>query len=288
MEVKKVCILGAGTMGSQVAQLAATAGYEVSMVDIENRFVQGGLDAIKGNLKKFFVDKGRMTQEEADKVFGRIEGTADLKRAVDRVQVAIECIPEEMELKRQMFKRLDEVCAVETILATNTSSLSITAIGSLTKRQNKVIGMHFFNPVGVMRLVEIIRGAKTSDETYQVIKDMSVKLGKEVVTVKKDIAGFIVSRLFVTFCNEAVKILEEGVATVEDIDKACQLGLGHAMGPFKSEDMVDGIPVTLHCLEYLREELGDSYRPHPLWRRKVLSNELGMKTGKGFYDYRQR
>ncbi|MFC1932335.1 3-hydroxyacyl-CoA dehydrogenase family protein [Chloroflexota bacterium] len=287
MEVKKVCILGAGVMGNQLAQVAATTGYEVSMVDIEERFVQGGLDAIKGNLKRFFVDKDKMTQEEADKLMGRIEGTTDFKRAVEGVQVVIECVPEEMELKQQTFKRLDEICAPETILASNTSSLRITAIGSLAKRQDKIIGMHFFNPVAIMKLVEIIRADGTSDETYQVIKDMSVKFGKEVVTVKKDVAGFIVSRLFVTFSNEAVKILEEGVATVEDIDKACQLGLGHAMGPLKSQDMVEGIPVALHCLEYFREELGDCYEPHPLWKRKVLNGELGMRSGKGFYDYSQ-
>ena len=288
MEVKKVCILGAGIMGSQIAQLLATTGYEVSMVDIEDRFVQGGLDTIKGNLKKFFVDKGKMTQKEADKVFGRIEGTTDLKRAVEGAQVVIECIPEETELKQQMFKRLDELCAPETILASNTSSLSITAIGSLTRRQDKVIGMHFFNPVQVMRLIEIIRGAVTSDKTYQVIKDMSAKLGKEVITVNKDTAGFVVSRLFVVLSNEAVKLLEEGVATVEDIDKGCQLGLGHAMGPLKSQDIVNGIPVALHCLDYMRAELGDSYRPHPLWRTKVWAGELGVKTGKGFYDYSQQ
>ncbi len=195
MDVKKVCILGAGTMGNQLTQLAALSGYQVTMVDIEDKFVQNGLIAIKSNLKKFFVDKAKMTQEEADKVFARISGTTDIKKAVEGVQVVIECIPEEMDLKQKMFKRLDEACAPETILASNTSSLSITSIGSLTGRPDKIIGMHFFNPVAVMRLVEIIRSAKTSDETYEAIKAMSVKLGKEVVTVKKDVAGFIVSML---------------------------------------------------------------------------------------------
>jgi 3-hydroxybutyryl-CoA dehydrogenase len=285
MEVKKVCILGAGTMGNQLAQLVATAGYQVSMVDIEDRFVQGGLDAIKGSFKRFFVDKGKMTQEEADKVVARIEGTTDLQQAVQGVQLVIECVPEEMELKQQTFKRLDELCAPETILASNTSSLSITAIGSLTRRQDKVIGMHFFNPVGIMRLVEIIRGAATSDETYQVISEMSVKLGKETITVNKDTAGFVVVRLFAVLGNEAVKLIEEGVASAEDIDKGCQLGLGHAMGPLKTHDVTNGIPVTLHCLDYMREQLGDSYRPCSLWRTKVWAGELGVKAGKGFYDY---
>jgi len=246
------------------------------------------MNTIKGNLKKYFVDKGKMTQEEADKVLGRIEGTTDLQRAVEGVQVVIESIPEERELKQQMFKRLDEACAPETILASNTSALSITAIGSLTRRQDRVIGMHFFNPVAVMKLVEIIRGVKTSDETCQVIKDMSAKLGKETIIVNKDVPGFVVTRLFLVFCNEAVKLLEEGVASAEDIDKGCQLGLGHAMGPFKSQDIVNGIPVGLHSLDYMRDELGECYRPCPTWRRKVEAGELGVKTGKGFYDYSQQ
>jgi len=288
MKVNKVCIVGAGVMGSQLAQLLANNGYEVSMTDIEDRFVQNGLNAIKSNLKKYFVDKGKMTQEEADKVVGRIKGTADLKRAVEGAQLVIESITEDMELKQQTFKRLDEACAPETILASNTSALSITAIGSLTRRQDKVIGMHFFNPVGVMRLVEIIRGVKTSDETCQVIKEMSANLGKETIVVNKDVPGFIVTRLFVVLCNEAVKLLEEGVATAEDIDKGCQLGLGHAMGPLKSQDIVNGIPVVVHCLDYMRAELGECYRPSPLWRRKIEAGELGVKTGKGFYDYSQQ
>ena len=288
MEIKKVSVLGAGTMGSGIVQLLAQNGYEVSMRDIEDRFVQGGLNAIKGNLQKFLVDKGKMTQSEADTVLARIKGTTDLKEAVAGAQVVIESIPEDMPLKQQTFKELDELCAPETILASNTSAYSITEIGSRAKRQDKIIGMHFFNPVAVMKLIEVIRGARTSDETYQVIKDMSVKCGKEVVTVNKDIAGFIVTRLFVTMSNEAVKILEEGVATAEDIDKACQLGLGHAMGPVKSQDLVDGIEVAYHCLEYFRQELGDGYRAAPTWKRKVLAGELGRNAGKGFYDYNQQ
>lgn len=288
MEVKKIAILGAGTMGTQIAQLAAVTGLEVSIADIEDKILQASFSTIKGNLKKFFVDKGKMTQEEADRVVSRIKGTLDLKRAVEGAQLVIECVPEEMELKQQMFKRLDELCAPETILATNTSSLSISAIGSLTQRQDRVIGMHFFNPAAVMRLVEIIRGAKTSDETYQVIKDLAAKFGKETITVNKDAPGFVVVRLFVVLANEAVKLLEEGIATAEDIDKGCQLGLGHAMGPLKSHDITNGIPVTLHCLDYMRNQLGDSYRPCQMWRTKVWAGELGVKTGKGFYDYSQQ
>jgi len=284
MEVKKICVVGAGTMGGQIAQLAAQSGYEVSMRDIEDRFVQGALGAIKGSLKKFFVDKEKMTQEEADKVLGRIQGTTDLKEAVTGAQVVVESTFEEMELKQQVLKELDDLCPPETILASNTSSLSITAIGSLTKRQDRVIGMHFFNPVAVMRLIEIIRGAKTSDETYAVISDLSAKLGKETITVN-DSPGFVVTRLFVVLGNEAAKLIAEGVATAEDIDKGCQLGLGHAMGPLRTNDITNGIPVALHCLEYMRAELGEDYRPCPLWRKKAMAGELGVKAGKGFHDY---
>ncbi len=288
MEVKKICVMGAGIMGGQIIQLMATNGYNVAMLDIEDRFIERGMGIIKNNLQKYFVAKEKMTQEEADVIIGRIEGTTDLAKAVDGAQLVIECIPEIMELKQETFKKLDELCAPETILASNTSSYSITAIGSKTKRQDRIIGMHFFNPVAVMKLIEIIRGARTSDETVQVIKDISEKCHKEVVTVNKDVAGFIVTRLFVMLSNEAVKLVEEGVASVEDIDKACQLGLGHAMGPLKSQDMVDGIEVALHCLEYFREELGDAYRPAVTWKRMVLAGELGMKAGKGFYDYNQQ
>jgi len=285
MEIKKVCVVGAGVMGSQIAQLFASNGYEVSITDIEDRFVQNGINGIKSNLKKYFVDKGKMTQEEADRIAARIKGTTDLRQAVEGVQLVVESIPEVMDVKQKMFKQLDELCSPETILASNTSALSITAIGSLTRRQDKVIGMHFFNPVAVMRLVEIIRGIKTSDETCQVIKDLTGKLGKEMIVVNKDVPGFVVTRLFVVLSNEAAKLLEEGVATAEDIDKGCQLGLGHAMGPLRSQDIVNGISVVLHCLDYMRAELGECYRPSPLWRRKVEAGELGVKAGKGFYDY---
>lgn len=285
MKVKRICVIGGGNMGSQITQLGALTGYEVSMRDVEDRFVQSGLGIIKGNLKKFFVDKGKMSQEEADLVIGRIRGTTDLKKAVSGAQVVIECIPEEMELKQQMFKELDEVCAPETILASNTSGLLITEIGALTKRQDKVIGMHFWNPVAVMKLVEIIRGAKTSDETYEVIKQLSASFKKEIITAK-DSPNFIGGRLFSVLCNEAAKLVQEGVATVEDVDKACELGLGHAMGPFKTQDMVNGVVITVRSLNYLRSIFGDTYAPTLLQTKMVLAGETGVQAGKGFYKYK--
>lgn len=284
MEIKKICVVGAGIMGSQIAQLVAKSGYEVLIIDVEDRFVHSSLDSIKGNLKKFFVDKGKMTQEEANVILDRIKGAVDLKEAVSGVQLAIECIPEDLALKQKMFRDLDELCAPETILASNTSSMSITAIGSLTNRQDKVIGTHFFNPVAKMRLIEVVLGARTSGQTYEVIKNLAVNLNKEIITVK-DSPGFVVSRLIGVLTNEAAKILYEGLASAEDIDKACELGLGHAMGPLKTEDLANAIGITLHSLEYLRAELGESYRPCPLWKKKVLAGELGVKAGKGFYTY---
>ncbi len=283
MEIKKVCVLGAGTMGSGIAQLFAQYGYEVSMRDIEDRFVQGGLNNIKTGMKKFGVDKGKMTQAEADAIFARISGTTDMKQAVAGAQLVVECVPENIELKRETFRELDRLCAPETILASNTSSLTITAMASVTKRQDKVIGMHFFNPATVMKLIEIIPTAKTSEETYNTIKELSLKLGKEVVTSKDSIA-FIVNRIFMTICNEAAKLVFEGVATVEDVDKGCQLGLGHAMGPFRTMDLT-GVDIACDVLSILREEFGESYHPCPVIKMKVLSGELGIKTGKGFYTY---
>ncbi len=287
MEIKKICVLGAGTMGSGLAQLVAQNGYQVAMRDIEDRFVQSGLNTIKKNLQKFYVDKGKMSQNDADAVIARIKGTTDLKEAVTGAQLVIESVPEQLALKQQMFRELDELCPPEMILATNTSSLSINLIGSVTKRQDKVIGMHFFNPATVMRLVEIIRGAKTSDETYAVINDLSVKLGKEVITVEKDTPGFIVNRIFLAIVNEAAKLVYEGIATPADVDKGCQLGLGHTMGPLTTIDLT-GIDIGLHVLEILREGFGDVFLPCPLIKMLVTADELGTKTGKGFYDYSQR
>jgi len=284
MEVKKICALGAGTMGNQIAQLAALNGYDVSMLDIEDRFVQGGLDAVKKNLQRYFVDKGRLTQEEAGKFLGKIKGTTDLKEAVKDVQVVIESIPENLELKQRTFKQLDELCPPETILASNTSSFKIGAMGSQVKRQDKMIGMHFFNPVARMRLVEIIRTDKTSDDTFETIKDLAVKLGKEPITVK-DSPAFVANRILHVMHLEAAKMLEDGIASVEDIDKACTLGLGHGVGPFTAVDMTNSVGIAVELGDYLATELGERYRVSPMVRKKAEAGELGMASGKGYYEY---
>lgn len=289
MEVKKICVLGTGIMGRQIAQHTAMCGYKVSFVSARGNAeaLQQGLDAIRGNLKKFFLDKGKMTHDEMNAVLSRIKSYTDLKEGVKGVQVVIENVLENLELKQKVFKELDELCAPETILASDSSGLMITAIGTLTRRQDRVIGMHFFVPVSIMKLIEIVRGVKTSDETHQVIKELSAKLGKETITAN-DSPGYVVSRLFLVLINEAAKLVYEGVCTPEDVDKGCQLGLGHAMGPLRACDLGNGLAHAPYTMNHLRDILGDEYRACPLITKKHLAGETGEPAGKGFYDYTQQ
>jgi len=248
MEIKKICVLGAGLMGSGIAQISAETGYEVSMRDIEDRFVQGGLNIIKKNYERA-ISKGKMTQEQADGLLSKVKGTLDLAEAVKGAQVVIEAVIENTDLKKQVYKELDQLCAKETILASNTSGLSITEIASATKRPEKVIGMHFFNPVPVMKLVEIIKGQLTSEETFGVIKALSEKLGKTPITVN-EAPAFVVNRILVPMINEAIFVLQEGIASAQDIDTGMVLGANLPMGPLALADLV-GLDTLLSVQENL-------------------------------------
>jgi 3-hydroxybutyryl-CoA dehydrogenase len=283
VEIKKVCVLGTGTIGFQIAQQATQVGsYRVSLRDVDAKLVQKGLDQIKGGLDKFFVAKGKMTQAQADEIFGRIEGTTDLKKAVDGADLVIEVIPEVLDLKKKVFKELDELCAPHTILASNSSSLCITEIASLTKRQDKAIGTHFFNPVPVLKLLELVVGFNTSQETVETIKEFAKRMNKEVVVVK-DSPGFITTRLFASLVNEATKLMQEGVATAEDIDKAMMLGFGWPMGPLRAGDW--NTEITFNVLNYLRQQLGDGYRPTKYFCQMMSAGHKGRQVGRGFFKY---
>ncbi|MHA2237485.1 MAG: 3-hydroxyacyl-CoA dehydrogenase family protein, partial [Candidatus Hodarchaeales archaeon] len=245
--VKKICVLGAGLMGNGIAQVCAQAGFQVAMRDIEDRFVENGLSMINKNLGRA-VKKEKITQDQMDEILQRITGLTDLKEAIKDADVVIEAIIENRDLKRQVYAELDGLCGPDVIFASNTSSISITDMASATKRPDKFIGMHFFNPVPVMRLVEIIKGYETSDETYKFIDELSKKLGKETVLVN-EAPGFAVNRLLLPFFLEAIFTLQEGVTTVDDMDKAITLGLNHPMGPFTLLDFV-GLDTTLFIADY--------------------------------------
>ena len=282
--MKKICVLGAGTMGSGIAQTFAANGHEVILRDIKEEFVEKGIDGIRKGLNKM-VSKGKLTEEYRDGLLSRIVGTVDLNMAAD-CDLVVEAAVEIMEIKKQIFAELDSICKPETILASNTSSLSITEVASATKRPDMVIGMHFFNPAPVMKLVEIIRGMATSQETFDTIKEISVEIGKETVEVS-EAPGFVVNRILIPMINEAVGILSEGIASAQDIDKAMMLGTNHPMGPLALGDLI-GLDICLAIMDVLYKETGDTkYRANPLLRKYVRAGWLGRKTNRGFLIYQK-
>jgi len=287
MEIRKVAVLGAGLMGHGIAQVAAQAAKcEVNLRDVKQEFIDKGMKMINDSLQRF-LKKEQITEAEVKEVLTRIHPMLDLKEAVADADLIIEAVPENVELKKNVFAEVDKYAKPEAIIASNTSSISITELASATNRPEKVCGMHFFNPPQLMKLIEIIRGAKTSDETVNVIVEVSKKMGKEPVIVKKDSPGFIVNRVLIPALNEAMFLVHEGIADPEDIDKAIRLGLNWPMGPLKLLDYV-GLDTTLAIIEVFQRELGDpKYRPCPLLKQMIRAGLLGRKTGKGFYDWQK-
>ncbi|KIL78704.1 3-hydroxybutyryl-CoA dehydrogenase [Bacillus badius] len=282
MEVKKLMVIGAGQMGSGIAQVCAHAGYEVVLNDLKTEFVERGLSMIEKNLSRQ-VQKERMTSGEKAEITGRISKSTDLQDAQD-VDLVIEAAVENMDVKCKIFSHLDKITPAHTILATNTSSLPITEIAAATDRPERVIGMHFMNPVPVMRLVEIIRGLATADEVYETIEEITTKLSKVPVEVN-DFPGFVANRILMPMINEAIYTLYEGVATKEAIDEVMKLGMNHPMGPLTLADFI-GLDTCLYIMETLHDGFGDDkYRPCPLLRKYVKAGWLGKKTGRGFYTY---
>lgn len=282
MTLNKVMVIGAGQMGSGIAQVMAQAGLQVVLHDLKDEFVQRGLSNIEKNLNRQ-VEKGRLTDEEKKAILARLTPSTDFVNAQD-VDIVVEAAVENMEVKKNIFARLDEIAPKHAILATNTSSLPITEIAAVTKRADKVIGMHFMNPVPVMKLVEIIRGLATTDEVYQAVYDLTLKLEKTPVEVN-DFPGFVSNRVLMPMINEAIYTVYEGVATPEAVDQVMKLGMNHPMGPLTLADFI-GLDTCLYIMETLHEGFGDDkYRPCPLLRKYVKAGWLGRKTGRGFYTY---
>jgi 3-hydroxybutyryl-CoA dehydrogenase len=281
-DIKKVAVVGCGTMGNGIAQVFAQSGYDVSLIDIKQEFLDKAIATIDKNLDRM-IKKEKITEDDKKAALARIKTSTDLKAAAD-VQLVIEAVTENLDIKLDIFKKLEEVCPPEVIFASNTSSLPITQLAAATKRPAQFVGMHFMNPVPMMKLVELIRGIATGDDTFNLIKELGEKVGKVPVEVN-DYPGFIANRILLPMLNEAFYALMEGVGTKEAIDEVMKLGMGHPMGPFVLADFI-GLDVCLAILEVMHEGLGDpKYRPCPLLRKMVQAGYLGRKTGRGVYDY---
>ena len=281
-EVKTIAVIGAGIMGRGIAHAAAVGGYRTILEDILPNALRRAETEIRANLDKS-VELGKVTSADADAAFGRLEYASSVEEAARQADLVIEAVPEEMESKIEIFTLLDKVCRPPTILASNTSSLSITEIASVTYRAKKIVGMHFFNPVHKMKLLEIVRALETDDDTLATAVEVGKQMKKEVVVIKES-PGFITSRINAMIGNEAFYMLQEGIASAADIDKALKLGLNHPMGPFELVDLV-GLDTRLHILEYLHKALGEKFRPAPLLVQYVKAGRLGRKAGRGVFEY---
>lgn len=285
IDIKTIAVIGAGIMGRGIAHVAALGGYRTILEDILPASLRRAEGEIRGNLDKA-IELGKVSRTDADSALNRLEYASTVEDAAREADLVIEAVPEEMESKIEIFTLLDKICRPHTILASNTSSLSVTDMASVTYRPHKILGMHFFNPVHKMKLLEVVRALETDDETIAAGVAVGRRMGKEVVVIK-EAPGFITSRINAMIGNEAFYMLEEGVASAADIDKALKLGLNHPMGPFEMVDLV-GLDTRLHILEYLHQTLGEKFRPAPLLVQYVREGRLGRKTGKGVFDYSEQ
>ena len=282
MAVEKIAVVGAGVMGRGIAHAGALGGFEVRLHDVEEGVLESATSGIEKEMKKA-IEKGKLEEGKMREALEHISTTSDLGEAVSEADLVIEAVLEKMDLKLDLFRQFDELCGPETVLATNTSTMSPTQIAAATGRPGKCIAMHFFNPAQRMKLVELVRGVETTDETVEISRDVAERMGKETVEVN-EFPGFVTSRINCLVGNEAMNMLVEGVASATDIDKALKLGLGYPMGPLELADLV-GLDSRLRNLEYLHEMLGEKYRPSPLLRKRVAAGHLGRKSGRGIYEY---
>lgn len=279
-----VAVIGAGLMGSGIAQVSAQAGYDVWLRDVSDEAVQRGLAGIAQSLDRF-VAKDKISRDDADAALGRITGTTSLEEAASGADIVVEAIFENLDIKTELFAELDKYAPADAVLATNTSAIPITRIAAATSRPEAVVGTHFFSPVPMMKLCELVRGYKTSDETLQRARDFAQGIGKTCIVVNRDVAGFVTTRLISAIAMEAVKLVESGVATAEDVDIACRLGFGHAMGPLQTADLT-GVDILTNASQNIYNDTQDEkFAPPELLQRMVVAGDLGRKTGKGFYDY---
>ncbi|PWU44803.1 3-hydroxybutyryl-CoA dehydrogenase [Micromonospora globispora] len=279
----RLAVVGAGLMGSGIAQVAAQAGWQVTLRDLDDAATKRGVDGIRKSLEKF-AEKGKIEASDVEAALGRITPTTDLEAVAD-ADIVVEAVFERLDIKHEVFRALDKICKADAVLATNTSAIPVTQIAAVTERPEAVVGTHFFSPVPMMKLCELVRGYKTSDETLATAKAFAEEIGKTVVVVNRDIAGFVTTRLIAALVVEAVKLVESGVVSAEDLDTACRLGFGHAMGPLATTDLT-GVDVLLHASKNIYTDTADEkFFPPELLQRMVTAGDLGRKTGRGFYTY---